>query len=95
MSNKIYSVYILSSFSKVLYIGVTNDLKRRIYEHQQGMIEGFTKKYKVKQLVYYELFKDILLAIEREKQLKRWNRLKKIQLIHQQNPDWQDLSLQL
>lgn len=92
MSDIVYAVYILSSFKKVLYIGVTNNLARRVYEHQQGLIEGFTKKYKVKQLVYYELFKDIRSAIEREKQLKRWNRLKKIELIYQQNPGWEDLS---
>ena len=86
-------VYILSNeYRNVLYIGVTNNLARRVYEHQQGIIEGFTKKYKVKQLVYYELFKDICSAIEREKQLKRWNRLKKIELIYQQNPGWEDLS---
>jgi len=74
-----------------LYIGVTSDLVRRIYEHKNHLIEGFTKKYKVHRLVYYEEHDDINEAITREKRMKRWNRQWKINLIEQHNPDWQDL----
>lgn len=81
----------MSSYSKVLYIGVTNDLIRRVWEHKNGLIEGFTKKYKVKYLVYYEETNDILSAIAREKQLKKWRRKKKIKLIENLNPQWKDL----
>jgi putative endonuclease len=87
-----YYVYILSSDSGTLYIGVTNNLTRRISEHQQGIIEGFTKKYKCYKLVYYEYYTDIRIAIDRETQLKKWNRLKKQELIKTTNPTWCDLS---
>ena len=86
-------VYILSSQSRRLYIGVTSDLERRISEHKQGLIEGFTKTYKINQLVYFEDFPDMQSAIEREKQLKGWTRAKKIALILKQNPAWEDLRL--
>ncbi|MBQ8843713.1 MAG: GIY-YIG nuclease family protein [Elusimicrobiaceae bacterium] len=75
----------------MLYIGVTSDLKRRIYEHKQGMVEGFTKRFSIKKLVYYESFITIAQAIEREKVLKEWNRSWKERLINKQNSAWQDL----
>ena len=92
---KQYYVYIISSISKKIYIGVTNDLLRRISEHKEEKIDGFTKKYKIKKLVYYEETNDIRCAIEREKQLKRWRREKKIKLIERCNSQWNDLSLNL
>jgi putative endonuclease len=85
-------VYILSSQRYgTLYIGVTSDLVRRVWEHKEGLAEGFTKRYGVKTLVYYELFEDMLCAIEREKQLKKYGRAKKIVLIQSSNPLWEDL----
>ena len=77
----------------VLYTGVTNDLKRRVYEHKGKLVEGFTKKYNIGKLVYYELCEDIESAILREKQIKGWLRIKKIALIESMNPGWRDLSL--
>lgn len=91
MQNKHYFVYILSSISKVLYIGVTNDLKRRVWEHKIELMGGFTKKYRIKKLVYYETYNDVNTAIEREKQIKKWRREKKIALIESVNPSWKDL----
>lgn len=88
----IYFIYIASNASKTLYIGVTNDLFRRIQEHREGLIEGFTKRYNIKKLVYYECIDDIYAAIEREKQLKRWHRQWKINLIEKDNPEWKDLT---
>ena len=88
-----YYVYILTNKSNnVLYIGVTNDLIRRILEHKNKLVEGFTKKYNLRKLVYYETTNDIESAINREKQLKNWHRDWKINLIDQFNPDWKDLS---
>ena len=85
-------VYILTTKNnKMLYIGVTSDLKRRIYEHKQGMVEGFTKRFSIKKLVYYESFITRAQAIEREKVLKEWNRSWKERLINKQNSAWQDL----
>jgi len=78
--------------NKVLYIGMTNNLIRRVYEHQHEWVDGFSKKYKTKKLVYYEYFSYINAAIEREKQLKNWRREKKITLIEKENKNWQDLS---
>ena len=75
----------------MLYIGVTNNLTRRIYEHKQGMIEGFTKRFNIKKLVYYEQFPTITQAIEREKNLKEWNRSWKERIINKLNPSWKDL----
>ena len=90
---KDYFVYILTNTANtVLYIGVTNDLARRVYEHKNGMLEGFTKKYNVHKLVYFEQTTDIYSAITREKQLKKWSRAKKESLINSKNPDWCDLS---
>lgn len=86
-------IYILTNCNnKVLYIGVTNDLRRRINEHKSGQNDGFTKKYRVHKLVYFEEYSDIKRAIAREKQLKHWIRAKKVALIEALNPDWNDLS---
>ena len=83
-----YFVYIMTNKHKdVLYIGVTNDLEKRAYEHETGKNDGFTKKYNCFYLIYYERFTDIKHAIEREKQLKRWSRKKKDSLIAQKNPN--------
>ena len=93
---KIYFVYILASgINSTLYIGVTNDLQRRILEHKEGKIKGFTQKYKVNQLVYYEEFGEADEAIQREKRLKKWKREWKIRLIHEENPSWKDLYSEL
>ena len=87
-----YYVYILANkTNRVIYIGVTNDLKRRCYEHKSEMVEGFTKTYHVHKLVYYEAYKDPSNAIAREKQLKGWRRDKKNFLIEKMNPGWNDL----
>lgn len=87
-----YYVYLLSSGKYgTLYTGVTSDLIKRVYEHKESLIEGFTKKYKVHQLVYYETHDDIREAILREKQIKKWNRDWKINLIEKDNPHWLDL----
>jgi len=82
----------MTNQSKTLYTGVTNDLMRRVYEHKNKMIEGFTKKYNITKLVYYKETKDIQVAISREKQIKGWLRGKKIALIESVNPKWNDLS---
>ena len=88
-----YFVYILSNWDdSVLYIGVTGNLPRRLYEHRNGLVEGFTKKYNVHKLVYYENTNDVYSAISREKQLKKWRRQKKNDLINNLNPQWKDLS---
>ena len=88
-----YYVYILANWNnKVLYIGVTSDLERRVYEHKMQLVDGFTKKYNVHKLVYYEATSDVKAALEREKQLKGWVRAKKDMLIAQMNPAWEDLS---
>jgi putative endonuclease len=81
----------MSSVSGVLYIGVTSDLMRRVWEHRQGFVKGFTKKYHVKKLVYYETTGYVHSAIEREKQIKKWRREKKVALIEEMNPTWKDL----
>jgi len=88
----VYHVYILANASGVLYTGVTNYLERRVAEHKQGLCEGFTKKYEVKRLVYFEPFGDVRNAISREKQIKRWRREKKLALIRGMNPKFRDLS---
>ena len=88
-----YYVYILSNWDdSVLYIGVTSNLLRRLYEHRNGLADGFTKKYSVHKLVYFEQTNDIYSAISREKQLKNWRRSKKNELISKMNPNWLDLS---
>lgn len=84
-----YFVYIITNYYKtVLYIGVTNDLKRRINEHFRGLVLGFSTRYKCKYLVYYELHTEISLAISREKEIKKWSRKKKLDLIKKMNPNW-------
>jgi putative endonuclease len=90
--NQFY-VYIMSSSNRALYIGVTNNLERWVLEHKSKEIEGFTRKYNVTRLVYFEHTTDVKAALEREKQLKRWNRAKKMVLIESLNPKWEDLSL--
>lgn len=88
----LYYVYILCSQTNgTLYIGVTNDLHRRLYEHKNKKIKGFTEKYGVTKLVYIETYKDIRDAIHRDKCLKKWNRSWKLKLISKENPDWKDL----
>jgi putative endonuclease len=91
-----YYVYIMANRRcGTLYIGVTNDIARRAWEHRAGLVDGFTKKYDLKMLVYYESFDRIADAIHREKRLKQWNRAWKIELIEQQNPNWDDIYLLL
>jgi len=92
MVSKQYYVYILTSNSGTLYTGVTNDLARRVFEHKNQLVEGFTKRYNIKYLVYYEAVDDVEAAIAREKQIKGWLRAKKLQLINSLNPSWKDLS---
>jgi len=87
-----YYVYLLaSSRNGTLYIGMTNDLVRRVYEHKEGFVQGFTNQHGIKTLVHYEIFDDPESAIHREKQLKAWKRIWKIELIEQSNPYWNDL----
>jgi putative endonuclease len=89
---KNYYVYILASKRNgTLYIGVTNDLIRRVYEHKNGLVEGFSKKYQTHLLIYFEMTTDINSAIEREKNLKKWKREWKLELIEKNNPEWKDL----
>jgi len=96
MINKNYYVYILASKRNgTLYVGVTSDLMKRVYEHKSNLVDGFTKKYSIHHLVYYEETSDINSAIEREKRLKKWNRKWKIELIEKLNPNWDDLSKKL
>ncbi len=91
--NKQYYIYIMTNkLNRVLYTGLTSNLEKRVYEHKSKLIEGFTKKYNVDKLVYYEEFDDINEAIAREKQIKSGSRQKKIDLITKMNPVWKDLS---
>ena len=92
MKRHCYFVYIVASKSRVLYVGMTNTLDRRVCEHKNDLIDGFSKQYRCHRLVYYESFDDVRKAIDREKQLKRWNRAKKIWLIERINPTWEDLA---
>jgi putative endonuclease len=87
-----YHVYIMASASRVLYTGVTNDIQRRITQHREKQVPGFSARYNVQELVYLEPFGDIRLAVAREKQIKGWLRIKKIALIEPLNPGWRDLS---
>ncbi len=87
-----YFVYILTNESGTLYTGVTNDLERRVYEHKHKLIKGFTKKYNITRLVYYEVIADVRDAISREKQIKSWGRRKKLALMQSMNPRWRDLA---
>ena len=87
-----YFVYVLANWSRTLYVGVTNDLERRLFEHKKGLVKGFTRRYRVDRLVYFEVTTDVLPAISREKQLKSWRRSRKVALIESSNPEWKDLS---
>jgi putative endonuclease len=87
-----YYVYIMTNRSGTLYTGVTNDLERRVYEHKRHLVPGFTAKYNLTRLVYYEATPDVKAAIAREKQIKGWLRSKKLALIREMNPTWKDLS---
>jgi putative endonuclease len=87
-----YYVYIMASRSRVLYTGVTNDLARRVDEHRRGVNAGFTSRYRITRLVYFEEFADIRDAIAREKEVKSWTRTRRVGLVAQRNPLWQDLS---
>ncbi len=89
---KSYYVYILASRSRNLYTGVTNNLMRRVSDHRQGLIPGFTHKYRIHRLVHFESFGDVRAAIAREKQIKSWRREKRVALIESGNPTWGDLS---
>lgn len=93
MNEHQYFIYIMASSSGTLYIGVTNNLIKRVYQHKNDLIEGFTKKYQCHKLIYFEVTSDVYSAIAREKQLKNWNRQKKEFLIKQQNPHWEDLNI--
>ena len=88
-----YYVYLLTNWNnKVIYVGMTNDLQRRIYEHKNKSVRGFTSRYNVNKLVYFEHMTDVLLAIAREKEIKKWRREKKNRLVESMNPEWKDLS---
>ena len=89
---KEYYVYIMTNRSGTLYIGMTNNLERRVYQHKKKLIPGFTSRYNIDRLVYYEVSNDVNATIAREKQLKGWLRRKKIALIESMNPEWRDLS---
>ncbi len=91
-----YYLYILTNrYNEVLYIGMTNDIIRRMFEHKNKLVEGFTQKYNLTKLVYYEIATDVKSAINREKQLKNWHREWKINLITEFNPEWKDLSKEI
>jgi putative endonuclease len=90
--SKEYYVYIMTNKSRTLYTGVTNDLMRRVYEHKNKLIKGYTSKYNIQYLVYFESTSNVYAALQREKQIKGWLRSKKIVLIETMNPDWKDLS---
>ena len=92
MRHKVYYVYILASHSRRLYIGVTNNLERRMWEHRAGRVRGFSARYATKSLVFYESTSDVRTAIGREKELKGWRREKKLALIEQENPAWRDIA---
>ena len=92
MAVRNYYVYIMASMSRVIYVGVTNNIERRTAEHKSGCVEGFTKQYHCTKLVWYEWFRDIRQAIECEKRIKGWTRAKKVALIEAMNPGWVDLS---
>jgi len=92
MRHRVYYVYILASHSRCLYIGVTNNLERRVWEHRAKRIHGFSARYATTSLVFYELTSDVRTAIAREKELKGWRREKKVALIEQSNPAWRDIA---
>jgi len=87
-----FFVYIMTNRSRTLYVGVTNSLERRVFEHKNHLVKGFTSRYRIDMLVYYEMTQDVEVAIAREKQIKGWLRSKKIALIESMNPEWDDLA---
>ena len=89
---KHYYVYIMTNHSRTLYVGMTNDLRRRVWQHKQKLIDGFTRRYNITRLIYYEETPNVRAAIAREKQIKGWLRKKKIALVESVNPGWKDLS---
>jgi putative endonuclease len=89
---KVYHIYILASRSRVLYVGVTNNLLRRVGQHRESRLPGFTNRYNISRLVHFEPFADIRHAIAREKEIKDWTRVKKVKLIESKNPTWKDLA---
>ena len=91
-SQPTYWVYVMTNHSGTLYIGMTNNLERRVWEHRHGVVEGFTSKYRITKLVLAEPFTEVRDAIAREKQLKKWSRVKKVALIQSSNPEWRDLA---
>ena len=92
-SERNYYVYLLTNWNnKVMYVGVTNNLERRMYEHKRKLVQGFTQKYNVDKLVYFEETKDVHAALEREKEIKKWRREKKNALVLKDNTEWRDLS---
>src|SRR3972149_6446547 len=92
---KSYYVYILTNWNnKVMYVGTTNNLIRRVHEHKNKLVKGFTEKYNVNKLVYFEETRDVIAAITREKEIKKWRREKKDQLVNRMNPTWKDLKLE-
>jgi len=92
MREKRYYMYMVASRSRTLYTGATGRLTGRVIQHRQGLIEGFTSKYRIHRLVYFEVYRDVRNAIAREKQIKRWRREKKVALIEKRNPAWDDLA---
>ncbi len=95
MENKQYYIYFMTNFEETtLYVGVTNNLERRVYEHKNKLLKGFTSRYNLKKLVHYEIYNDIEQAIAREKQIKSWARQRKVELIKGSNENWIDLSEQ-
>ena len=93
-TEKVYYVYITSSYLRVLYIGITSNIAHRVFQHKAGALGGFTARYNVTSLVHYERFYSVSNAIAREKELKAWRREKKVALIESKNPKWEDLSYQ-
>ena len=91
--NKSYCVYILTNKSHTLYTGITSNLIKRIWEHKNKLADGFTKKYNINKLIYYEQYKDISYALQREKQVKSWTRKKRIDLIKTSNPNFEEIKL--
>ncbi len=89
---KTYYVYIMTNISRTLYIGITGDLTRRVFEHKAKAVAGFTHRYNITRLAYFETTSDVRAALEREKQLKGWRRERKLALIESANPEWEDLS---
>jgi putative endonuclease len=91
-TDKTYYVYIMTNQSRTLYVGFTNNIRQRVRQHKDDLVEGFTYRYKIDTLVYFETFRNVTSGITREKQIKRWRREKKVRLIVKENPDWHDLS---